>query len=91
MRLGSSTVSGVIDRLVKAELVIRERPVNNRRTLVLKLSDKGEQVLEDADSAYRSYLSGLNDLDPEEMRVMLGAHRKIIKKLEEVRDENHHE
>ncbi|OWA36654.1 hypothetical protein B9G55_00805 [Saccharibacillus sp. O16] len=91
MRLGSSTVSGVIDRLVKAELVIRERPVNNRRTLVLKLSDKGEQVLENADSAYRVYLAGLNDLDPEELRIMLAAHRKIIKKLEEVRDENHHE
>ncbi|MEJ8304196.1 MarR family winged helix-turn-helix transcriptional regulator [Saccharibacillus sacchari] len=91
MRLGSSTVSGVIDRLVKAELVIRERPANNRRVLVLKLSEKGEQVLQGADSAYRQYLSGLNDLDPEELQVMLQAHRKIIKKLEKVRDENHHE
>ncbi|NGZ73819.1 MarR family winged helix-turn-helix transcriptional regulator [Saccharibacillus alkalitolerans] len=91
MRLGSSTVSGVIDRLVKAELVIRERPVHNRRALVLKLSPKGKQVLEEADDAYRSYLSGLNDLDPEEVKAMLRAHRKIIKKLEEVRDENHHE
>lgn len=91
MRLGSSTVSGVIDRLVKAELVIRERPANNRRVLVLKLSEKGEQVLQDADSAYRQYLSGLNDLDPEELQVMLQAHRKIIKKLEKVRDENQHE
>ncbi len=91
MRLGSSTVSGVIDRLVKAELVIRERPANNRRVLVLKLSEKGEQVLQDADSAYRQYLSGLNDLDPEELQVMLRAHRKIIKKLEKVRDENQHE
>ncbi|GGN96871.1 MarR family winged helix-turn-helix transcriptional regulator [Saccharibacillus kuerlensis] len=91
MRLGSSTVSGVIDRLVKAELVIRERPDHNRRAIVLKLSHKGEEVLQEANSAYRKYLSGIKDLDPEELRIMLEAHRKIIKKLEEVRDENHHE
>jgi len=91
MRLVSSTVSGVIDRLVKAELVSRERPNHNRRSIVLKLSPKGLQVLEEADAAYRKYLSGLSDLDPEEVRAMLGVHRKIIKKLEEVRDENHHE
>lgn len=91
MRLGSSTLSGVIERLVKAELVSRERPVHNRRALVLKLSPKGAGVLEEADSAYRKYLSGLNDLDPEEVRAMLQTHQKIIKKLEKVRDENHHE
>lgn len=91
MRLVSSTVSGVIDRLVKAELVIRERPASNRRAIVLNLSPKGEQVLQEADTAYRQYLSGLNDLDPEEVKAMLIVHRKIIKKLEEVRDDDHHE
>ncbi|MDO3409150.1 MarR family transcriptional regulator [Saccharibacillus sp. CPCC 101409] len=91
MRLGSSTVSGVIDRLVKAELVIRERPDYNRRALVLNLSAKGEEVLEQAYRAYQKHVSGLMDLDAEEMRAMLNVHRKIIKKLEEVRDDNQHE
>lgn len=40
MKLGKSTVSGIVDRLVKAGFLKRTRNENNRRALSLELTEK---------------------------------------------------
>ncbi len=47
MLLACSTVSGLIDRLEKVELVERYRDDEDRRVVRLRLTDKGREVTED--------------------------------------------
>ena len=44
MDAAMSTMTGIVDNLVKKELVIREADPQDRRAVVCKLSDKGDEL-----------------------------------------------
>lgn len=89
MQLGNSTVSGVVDRLVKAELVERHRSVTDRRSVTLSLTEKGKEVYEQTDIKYTGILSNILDtLDADAVTQMLNTHQIIIESLEKAREEN---
>jgi len=62
-----SATSKLIDGLVARNLVTREIPLNNRRRIVLSLTDSGTELLESLDRTACRYLAGrfanLNDND----------------------------
>lgn len=70
------TLTGVIDRLVKKDLVTRENPPGDRRTVIVRLTDQGKQQFEQAFPAHIAYLrTQFENLDPSELellRVLLG-------------------
>ncbi|WP_410769340.1 MarR family winged helix-turn-helix transcriptional regulator [Fontibacillus sp. BL9] len=91
MRLGNSTVSGVIDRLVKAELVERRRLVSDRRSITLHLTAKGREVEHQTDLKYTESISRVLELPEEEIFQMLETHKKIIDIIIKVREGNQSE
>lgn len=69
--LSKSTVSGIVDRLVSQEVVIREVPENNRRTVRLSLSPEFEQdnILKELMNKY--FAGILKDASDEDMAKII--------------------
>ena len=82
--LSNSTMSGVIDRLVAAGLVIRQRAAEDRRNIVIKLTKKGKEVQEEVfgeHSPLKKKLAHVLDIPAEDLKHLLYTHDLIIEKL----------
>ncbi|PWK09594.1 MarR family winged helix-turn-helix transcriptional regulator [Tumebacillus permanentifrigoris] len=84
MQLTPSTMSGVVDRLAKAGLIERDRSTQDRRALVLHLTEAGRGKLEIAfgpqSTIYRR-LTGENRLSEQDTQELLRLHQAYIKLL----------
>jgi MarR family transcriptional regulator, organic hydroperoxide resistance regulator len=84
LRLTNSTVSGVIDRLVQHELVERVIPPENRRSVLIHLTDKGQELLEgiiNEDSLIIKKINDVMELPEEEIQHLMRLHRLVLSKL----------
>lgn len=85
LKLTSSTVSGVIDRLVHSGLVERIVPPENRRSVSIHLTEKGKGILDQLysfDSILIKKLNEVLDLPEEEIAHLLRLHKLVLSKLE---------
>ncbi|MEM8545493.1 MAG: MarR family transcriptional regulator [Cyanobacteria bacterium P01_H01_bin.119] len=65
------TLTGVIDRLIKKDLVRRRNPPGDRRSVVVSLTDKGQQVFEQVFPAHIAYLkTQFENLEPSELELL---------------------
>lgn len=85
MSLGNSAVSGIVDRMVKAGLITRQRSEQDRRIFRVALTDKGGEILEKSQEALRRHLLPLIDIPEEDARELLRIHGQIIDILEQGR------
>ena len=72
-RTGSanSTVSGIVDRLEKLELVRRERSEEDRRVIYVNLTERCRALRENASTDVKGYFASLMDtLSEEEKRII---------------------
>lgn len=82
--LSKSTVSGIVDRLVSQNVVIREIPEENRRTVRLSLSPDFTNKF-DPSEIKNKYLAGvIKDVDEEELYKIIAG----LEKLDELMNEN---
>ncbi|WP_274361709.1 MarR family winged helix-turn-helix transcriptional regulator [Paenibacillus thermotolerans] len=88
LRTNASTASAVVDRLVHSGLIVRETPSNDRRSVLLKLSAEGEEVLGRTDEALMKRLSPLLQLPEEEVEELIRIQGKIISILQQLREES---
>ncbi|MGG6311301.1 MarR family winged helix-turn-helix transcriptional regulator [Paenibacillus macerans] len=88
LRMGNSTVSGIVDRLVKAGLVERKRLDTDRRNVILKITDQGREIYRLIDIRYTKVISIVLEAE-EDIDHLLLTHRKIIASLEKVREETY--
>ncbi|AWB44201.1 hypothetical protein DCC85_08240 [Paenibacillus sp. CAA11] len=91
LRMGNSTMSGIINRLVKAGLVERKRVDTDRRSVALQLTEKGKEVEKQTYLLYSEALSALSDIPDEDIDNLIAVHRQIINKLEKEREGTLHE
>lgn len=85
LQLGNSTMSGVVDRLVSAELVVRERSTADRRTLTMRLTPDGEAKQEEAfgeDSWMSKRLYSLLEISEKDLEHLFKTHNQILEKLQ---------
>ncbi|SFE05547.1 transcriptional regulator, MarR family [Bacillus sp. OV194] len=79
MKVSSSHITGVTDRLIKKGMITRERSVTDRRIVYVKITEKGQSVAEKLASIRRGYFrekfSGLSD---EEMERMIDYLNRMI-------------
>ncbi|BDG43236.1 MarR family transcriptional regulator [Saccharococcus caldoxylosilyticus] len=69
LNLSNSNVSGTVDRLVSAGLVARETSKQDRRAVVLSLTDRGRQAIQEAfnhESVLRKRLKRIEETFKEE-------------------------
>lgn len=73
----ASNVTGIIDRLVEQDLVIRTESKQDRRAKTLELTAKGERSINEMLQRLPDFL-GCNNLTPTELASLHGALRKLI-------------
>lgn len=83
MKLDSSTVVGVVDRLVLKGLVVRNPDSQDRRRISLALTPKGEEIMVAAPHPAQGHLlSGLEGMDRKKVVTLHEALRSLVEVLE---------
>ncbi|MCL6585600.1 MAG: MarR family transcriptional regulator [Anoxybacillus sp.] len=81
LNMSNSTISGTIERLVGAELVIRKPSKEDRRAVTLHLSEKGKEKLQEAFNDESLLLQRLQKVETtlakEEIETLLALQQKV--------------
>ncbi|NQX61687.1 MarR family winged helix-turn-helix transcriptional regulator [Paenibacillus qinlingensis] len=88
IQLGKSTTSGIIDRMVRDQLVSREQSSTDRRSVILKLLDKGELLLQRVRENQVERMSPLLQMSDDEIDSLLRIHQKIVRILNQELEED---
>lgn len=86
LHLGNSAASGVVDRMVKAGLITRQRSESDRRIFKLAMTDKGRELRELSRQALREHLQPLKVMPAEDAAELLRLHDEVMEILEQGRD-----
>jgi DNA-binding MarR family transcriptional regulator len=79
--VGSSSMSGVVDRLTKAGYIARGRHEHDRRSLVLTLTPEGKDIMEKVDAMWMERVLPILDIPKEHLEMVLDIHKQMIMKL----------
>ena len=83
MKLDSSTVVGVVDRLVSKGLVVRNPDPQDRRRISLVPTPKGEEIMVAAPHPAQGHLLvGLESMDRKKVKTLHEALRTLVAVLE---------
>lgn len=81
MGVTSAAASQLLDRLVQQDLVLRTEDPKDRRSKLIALTEKGNQILSDSDLARSGWLTMLEDiLSPEEYQQTLQVMKMLTEK-----------
>ena len=90
IRAQNSTVTGIIDRMEREGLVVRERSTSDRRVVYIKLTPKGANMAKtiavEPVEIFRSVLQALSKEDTKDLVRILGKLQKRVRAI--VREEN---
>ncbi|MZQ82950.1 MarR family transcriptional regulator [Paenibacillus sp. 5J-6] len=88
LKLGNSTSSGIVDRMVKSGLVTRERTESDRRAMMLRLSDKGAALWEESNATRMKMLRPLLGLSEEDQEQLYRVQNKILMILKNIGEDD---
>lgn len=79
MNLSMSTLTGIADRLVKKKYICRERSETDRRIVLIKLTEKGNDFVESFNKRILDYISiAMNAITDEEKVFLINIITKIF-------------
>lgn len=82
--LSQTVASHVIDQLVRLELVTRRRSVEDRRRVLVRISEKGtEKLLQAPRVRHEPFHSRFNRLQPWEQAMLVSAVQRLSRLVEE--------
>ena len=85
IRAQNSTVTGIIDRMEREGLVLRERSTSDRRVVYIRLTDKGRELARSVPvepmEIFRTVLSTLSRDDTRDLLRVLGKLGKRVRAL----------
>lgn len=83
IQLSPATVSRIIDRLVRAGLIARERRARDRRKVCLSLTDAGEERYQSLPTPlHEQFVSRLMELEPRDRLELLNALERITELMD---------
>jgi MarR family transcriptional regulator, organic hydroperoxide resistance regulator len=92
IRAQNSTVTGIIDRMEREDLVLRERSTSDRRVVFIRLTEKGKRVARAIDveplSIFRTVLSSLSREDTADLLRVLSKLGKRVRSLVREREQS---
>ncbi|MBB3130461.1 DNA-binding MarR family transcriptional regulator [Paenibacillus rhizosphaerae] len=77
--MGNSATSGVVHRLVKAGLVERRRLETDRRSIALRITEKGDELRKQTKQISMGCLMPLLQIKQEDRSHLLATHQQIIR------------
>lgn len=90
IRAQNSTVTGIIDRMERENLVTRERSKEDRRVVYIKLTAKGRDLAREIPVEPMEVFKGaLETLTAQEMRDLLRIMTKVAKRVRHIVDKEH--
>jgi len=85
IRAQNSTVTGIIDRMEREGLVVRERSTSDRRVVYIKLTQKGAALAKTIEvepmEIFRTVLQALSKEDTKDLLRILGKLQKRVRAL----------
>ncbi len=85
IRAQNSTVTGIIDRMEREGLVVRERSKEDRRVVHIKLTPKGKALADDIPVEPMEIFKGaLESLSVQEMRDLMRIMTKVAKRVKQI-------
>ncbi|MDB4941572.1 MAG: Transcriptional regulator, MarR family [Labilithrix sp.] len=85
IRAQNSTVTGIIDRMEREGLVVRERSKEDRRVVHIKLTPKGASIARDIPLEPMEIVKGaLASLSAQEMRDLVRLLTKLAKRVRQI-------
>lgn len=83
-----STATGVVDRLVKNGYLKRERSESDRRIVVIRLTDKGQELVDKFKKTLFKYIELINsNLTDEERNILFKVFFKVLNILNKTNEE----
>ena len=83
MHLSQATITGIIDRLERQNLVVRTRSVTDRRKVIIELTDKGKEITKAAPSPLQeTFAKKLRELPEENQSVISTILNQIVSMME---------
>jgi MarR family transcriptional regulator, organic hydroperoxide resistance regulator len=78
-----ANVTGIVDRLVEHKLITRVENARDRRMLILRTTEQGEEIVANLRERKRSYLSKtLSDLSSDELTSLCRGLASLVKVME---------
>jgi DNA-binding MarR family transcriptional regulator len=89
LALERSSVSRLVDHLVKEGFVLRETNPLNRREVILSLTERGASTINKvSNQSVEFYKEVLNDVSPEDFQQMLRSFQRFTSLLKKRREEH---
>ncbi|WP_434750629.1 MarR family winged helix-turn-helix transcriptional regulator [Paenibacillus amylolyticus] len=80
--MGSSSMSAVVERLVKGEYIVRTRSDADRRSVMLQITAKGEKAQHETQHLWMERVSPILEIPKEDLEHLLRTHSLMIEKLQ---------
>lgn len=77
--LSQSTVTGILDRLQKRQLISRRRSDGDKRRILVSITDDGKQIVEEAPSLMQeTFVERFSNLHEWEQSMILSALQRLV-------------
>jgi DNA-binding MarR family transcriptional regulator len=85
IRAQNSTVTGIIDRMVREGLVVRARSTEDRRVVLIRLTEKGARIAREVSvEPMEIFRSALDSLNGQDMRDLLRILTKVARRVQSI-------
>ena len=81
--LDKSTMSRTINNLVESDFVLRESDMENRRYVIIQLTEKGKRVFKDIEDSMETYYRDIFNAIPESKRYQVLESLALLKEAVE--------
>ncbi|NNJ29486.1 MarR family winged helix-turn-helix transcriptional regulator [Lacrimispora defluvii] len=81
--LDKSTMSRTINNLVESDFVLRESDLENRRYVIIQLTEKGRSVFKDIEESMETYYRDIFNAIPERKRYQVLESLELLKEAVE--------
>lgn len=81
--LDKSTMSRTINNLVESDFVLRESDMENRRYVIIQLTEKGRSVFKDIEDSMETYYRDIFNAIPESKRYQVLVSLELLKEAVE--------
>ncbi|WP_336776436.1 MarR family winged helix-turn-helix transcriptional regulator [Paenibacillus sp. MMO-58] len=87
LNVGNSTMSGIVDRMVKAGILERERTEADRRAMTMKLTERGKELWRETDATRMNMMRPLLSMTEHDHRELSRLQKEVLRLLKLSKEE----